>query len=283
MPYFYNNEVNILFIHIPKTGGTSVEKYFEGKYKIELSKESLYTTNPKDFFNEISYQHQTIKTIRNNKNIFRIDYSDVEIYTIVRNPYTRLMSDLFFKNLIKESFSSEHVNDVIKKYISDADNTKHDNHRIPQYMFLLNENDELFENVRIMKTENLKETMTNTYGYTDFDHFDQVSTVRNKNYFSYLNYDSIGLINDFYDKDFSYFGYKKIISKRLLNYNRLVDEIKLSNKFINKYISNYLNCEGDNINEEEIMDQKKNILFLINQNYEENMKKIKNIPLKNEK
>jgi hypothetical protein len=27
MPYFKNNDINLLFIHIPKTEGTIIEKY----------------------------------------------------------------------------------------------------------------------------------------------------------------------------------------------------------------------------------------------------------------
>ena len=279
MPYFYNNEINLLFIHIPKTGGTSVEKYFENKYKIELDKDSLYTTEPKDFFNEISYQHQTIKTLENNKKIFRIDYYDIEILSIVRNPYNRLVSDLFFKNLIKESSTVENVNDVIKEYISDAYNTTHDNHRIPQHMFLIDENNQLRKNIKVLKNESLTDEMVNVHGYHDFNNYDQVSHVRNKNYFSYLNYESVKLINDFYDKDFTYFGYDKITSRKVLNYYVILDEIKVSSKIMNNYISNFLDCENDNIREEDLTNQTKHILFLTNQKHEEKLKKIQKMQL----
>lgn len=43
MPYFKNDTINILFIHIPKTGGTSLEEYFSSKFNIKLNKYSLET------------------------------------------------------------------------------------------------------------------------------------------------------------------------------------------------------------------------------------------------
>jgi len=61
MPYFNNNDVNILFIHIPKTGGTSVEFYLSEKYKIKLDKSSYYTTTPADFYNSISHSLKILK------------------------------------------------------------------------------------------------------------------------------------------------------------------------------------------------------------------------------
>lgn len=42
MPYFENENINVLFIHIPKTGGTSLEHYFSSKFKIPLNNKSLY-------------------------------------------------------------------------------------------------------------------------------------------------------------------------------------------------------------------------------------------------
>lgn len=47
MPYFHNTvkneKVNLLLIHIPKTGGTSSEQYFSKKYNVPLNKPSTTT------------------------------------------------------------------------------------------------------------------------------------------------------------------------------------------------------------------------------------------------
>ena len=104
MPYFKNDNINILFIHIPKTGGTSLEKYFSNKFKIELNNKSLFNfikTNNKNIKINSSLQHLTYnKIVQYNNKLFNVDFNNIKIITIVRNPYERIISDLFFFKLI---------------------------------------------------------------------------------------------------------------------------------------------------------------------------------------
>ena len=102
MPYFQNETTNLLFIHIPKTGGTSVETYFSRKLNIPLNEQCLYTPAKGRFYkNNVSYQHQTYLTLLNNAEELGIYFEGITILSIVRNPYDRVISDLFFYKMIE--------------------------------------------------------------------------------------------------------------------------------------------------------------------------------------
>jgi hypothetical protein len=216
MPYFHNTDINILLIHIPKTGGTSLEHYFSSKYDIPLNNDSLY-----DFLDEetakskninSSLQHIRYQTIDNHKEFFKIDMSNIEIITIVRNPYNRIVSDLFWYNKITINSTKEEVYDIIQEYLCDK---TLDNHTIPQYLFVTDENLQLIPNIKILYTETLQSDM-HKIGYVDFDV--KINDNTNKtNYFDYLNISSIELINDFYYYDFELFNYDKITTS-VINY-----------------------------------------------------------------
>jgi len=47
-------------------------------------------------------------------------------------------------------------------------------------------------------------------GYSDFNYHVGKNTVSPEKYLSYLNTDSITLINEFYKKDFEFFNYQKV-------------------------------------------------------------------------
>lgn len=211
MPYFKNDDINVLFIHVPKTGGTSLESYFSSKFNISLNNKSLSNFIEDDqLLNEnieinSSLQHITYNQIVKYSKIFNIDFDNIKIITIVRNPYERLVSDLFFLSLITSESTKEAVLDILHKYlVSD----KYDNHNIPQYKFITNDKGKIIQNIHILKTESLTNEMKNL-GYNDFDVYTNVNT--NKvNYYNYLNNESFEIINKFYHLDFILFNYNKI-------------------------------------------------------------------------
>ena len=211
MPYFRNNDINVLFIHIPKTGGTSIEFYFSFKFNIQLNNNSLYFfIKDQRLLNEnlninTSLQHLTYNQIIENYKLFNIQFDNIKIITIVRNPYERLVSDLFFFKLITIDTTKEKVFDIINKFLLSKN---YDNHNLPQHNFITNHNKEIIQNIHILKTESLKNDMHNL-GYTDFNIFQNVNE-KKLNYYDYLNNKSIEIINNFYHLDFILFNYDKI-------------------------------------------------------------------------
>lgn len=212
MPYFKNDNFNILFIHIPKTGGSSLELYFSNKFNIELNNKSLYLCmDDKIILKEniiinSSLQHITYNQIVKYNKVFNIDFNNIKIITIVRNPYERIISDLFYLKLINVDTSKENVFNIINKYLVSFN---YDNHNIPQYNFITDDNRELIKNIHILKTENLTNNMKDL-GYTDFNLLENNNKYK-VNYYNYLNNKSIEIINDFYHFDFILFNYDKIV------------------------------------------------------------------------
>lgn len=210
MPYFKNKDINLLFVHIPKTGGSSVETYFSKKYNIPLNAQSLWSfdeKNMKKLNSNVSLQHLTLNQIYKYYNEKRIDLdlNNLKIITIFRNPYERIISDLFWYSLISKNSKKEEVFEIIKNYIKSSN---YDNHNIPQYLFIIDDNKNIFNNVEIFCTEWLDYDM-NRSGYSDFL-LKENSNKFNVNYYDYLNQDSINLINSFYHDDFVLFKFNKI-------------------------------------------------------------------------
>jgi hypothetical protein len=152
-----------------------------------------------------SLQHMTYQTIDTHKDFFNIDMNNLEIITIVRNPYERIISDLFWYKKITSNSTKQQVFNIIQKYLH---NKSLDNHNIPQYLFITDENMGLIPNIKILYTETLTADM-HKLGYVDFD----IRINKNpnkKNYYHFLSAESIQLINDFYHCDFEIFKYDKI-------------------------------------------------------------------------
>jgi hypothetical protein len=209
MPYY--KEKNILFIHIPKTGGTVIEDNIKKKFK-----QTLYSGVTNNLlsspYDKISLQHQFYTTIYNYKDKLSVDFKNIKVFTSVRNPYDRIISDLFWYKLIEKDYSSDQVLDVIKNnYINRTDL---DNHNVPQYKFIVDKDEKLFSHIKIFKTEFLNEDNKKINDYLNININIKKNNV-NKDYSRYLNEESISIINEIYKKDFIFFNY----TLKINNYN----------------------------------------------------------------
>ena len=171
-----------------------------------------------DLLPNVSLHHQPLYCILKNKDLFEIDMENLKIITVVRNPYHRIMSDLFFYKLININSTPNEVYIQLIKFIKDKYT---DGHNLPQYLFLLNKsiehnhnwneikfNNEYNVKFILLRTESLKEDMKRI-GFPEFNYYENKNSEKNINYDDYLNDNSIKLINQYYDKDFYYFGYTK--------------------------------------------------------------------------
>lgn len=205
MPYFHTPTLNLLFIHIPKTGGTSVERYFEKKLDIKLDVPQLYHTCIK--YGKIPYQHLPLTTLMTHHEEFGIDPSNLQFITIVRNPYHRMISELAFIKLITDTSTCEevfvHIYNVITQH---SQGIIRNNHIMPQYQFLLDSTEKIPSSITILRTENLT-PMMKALGWVDFSEYYHKSTLK-RDPMTFLNKASLKLLNIFYAKDFEFFDYE---------------------------------------------------------------------------
>ena len=142
------------------------------------------------------------------------DRNEYDIITVVRNPYDRIISELLFRKILNAEtiLKPKIVFSKIKKFLEKQDDI-FDNHKLPQYLYLINEMGQMIENITILHTETIDEDMKRI-GYNDFNHHFQVSKCRIQSgitkYSNALNKNSIELINSYYKRDFELFGYKML-------------------------------------------------------------------------
>ena len=209
MPYYPN--LKLLFIHIPKTGGSAIEDALQKKnIKSTLIQRGQpvagICNNMLDHpYKNNSLQHQFYSTIYTFRDKLNVNFENIRVFSVVRNPYDRIISDLIWLKLIKRDASPQKVFDVIKNnylYRTDLDN-----HNQPQYKFITNDNGVIYPNIIILRCETLNESNDKLNEYIGVSINIRKSNV-NKDYSKYLNQDSIHIINEFYKKDFELFNYK---------------------------------------------------------------------------
>ena len=141
MPIFSINNKRVLFIHIPKTGGTSIENWLSNFGEMQFYQPGIPT------FMKCTPQHLTFNDINI---LFGADYFDL-IFAVVRNPYERLVSEYIFRTAgqLKTFKKRVDFSDWLMLHLTKAKQNKHhfDNHLRPQTDFVN-------EQMKVFKLEN---------------------------------------------------------------------------------------------------------------------------------
>ncbi len=206
MPFIDKSE--LLFVHIPKTGGSSIEQKFNihnindevdtGEYFYDLS--SDYFLLNYHTYNCIFASHHFIPKLIKEHNPER--YEKYKKFTIIRNPYTRCISEYFFREH-KSYFDDGEFHNWFKKFC--CDNFICD-HYLPQVEYF-NEID--YDHV--IKFENLENDFNNMcdlYNIPKGLPLVNSSSINTNDLVDKLSSNSIDAINSRYHRDFTDLGYK---------------------------------------------------------------------------
>ena len=175
------DEYECIFIHIPKNAGTSIEEYFgNGSVRIQPSK------------------HADIHEI---KVKFKNSYNNYRKFTIIRNPYDKMVSWYFYLKRNLGDYNIVEFNDWIK----DPSKFWHANDPIS---FLKPQCDWIDNTVEIIRFENLDNELNKFFNKKI--NLPITNKSNHNHYLEYYNEQSLNIIYNKYKEDFEKFNYKKI-------------------------------------------------------------------------
>lgn len=208
MPISYT--YNLIFIHVPKCAGTTIEKI-------------IGTCTPRDFFARKpkansghlkTPQHLTFLELKSELNI---DWNMYHVFSVVRNPYSRFVSEYNYrKDLFEKTKRPEHDPKTFSIFIDSINLdqteriTKFDGHLETQSSFLKNESGSIESSVQIFKFEDLTPCWTLLEEKTgikySIDLWSRKSNVEIP-YQEFYTPETKNIIYNFYKEDFDNFGY----------------------------------------------------------------------------
>ena len=176
------DEYKAIFIHIPKNAGSSIEVLFaNGSFRLQPSK------------------HADIYEI---KRKFKNSYDNYRKFTIIRNPYDKMVSWYFYlKRNLGENYDIIDFNEWIKdpsRFWHADDPTS----------YLKPQHEWIDDTVELIRFENLNEEL-NKFFNKKVD-LPIINKSNHDHYSTYYNKESLNIIYNRYKEDFEKYNYKRI-------------------------------------------------------------------------
>jgi hypothetical protein len=183
MPIFDNK---ITFIHIPKCGGTSIEKFLlDNGYSI-----SLFSPEGSIFINGHTPQHCTYKELK------ELNLLTDKIFTVIRPEIERVVSEYFYvlewRPEVKKLFNG--FDEFLDLFLDEKNYLLFDNHNKECKKFITDENGYIDKRIKVFNFFDI-EGIENFLGIKGLDEYHHLKT--DKKNFS-LSDRQIQRIKDFY-------------------------------------------------------------------------------------
>lgn len=167
MPIF-NNEFT--FIHIPKCGGSSIEKFMvDNGHQIKL-----FTSTFKTFINNHTPQHSTYKELK------ELNLLTEKIFTIIRSEVDRTISEFFYLKKFKPELSDTFSNfdEFLDLFLNKKNSSLFDNHNLPNKFFLEDVEGNISSDIKIFNYFDI-EQIENYLGITGLNNYHELKTEKN--------------------------------------------------------------------------------------------------------
>jgi len=207
MPVFVKDNIKILFIHIPKAGGSSIEAAFrEAGFFMHFHDHGPKKINSINPFMKCSPQHFHAEQINS---VFNLNSFD-EIFTVVRHPEKRFLSEFAMRHANLIGPTSKDLNNFQKECLETYQKNSfiYDNHIRPQNEFIV-------PNTKVFK---LEDGMENIQEYFKRTHNIDLEIGRKLDSSKFKIGESSKIIMDnnkklelekFYSEDFDRFNYDR--------------------------------------------------------------------------